>query len=194
MATFHRNFVLAFASLLGLWTQPLLSQQAPVMAKKTKSYCPSYSIQVSPMEHTVKIGDPIIVEVVLTNTVDRDIYVEQNSLHPSDLYFVDVKDTNGVRQKMTSSYSETTALLHAKESGVPQSGLFRGEDGKIYLRTYKGSNEGLRIVKPKETVKVTFPLNDLYRLDKSGTYSVQLKQAVGKEEIDSNVATVNVAE
>jgi hypothetical protein len=146
------------------------------------------------MEQTVKIGDPITVEVVLTNTVDHDIYVEQNSLHPSDLYFVDVKDTSGVRQKMKPSYSEITSLLHAKESGEPQSGFLRNEDGKITVRTYRGSNEGLLIVKPKETVKVTFPLNDLYRLDKSGTYSVQLKQAVGKEEIDSNVVTVKLAD
>jgi hypothetical protein len=194
MADLHRNLVLAFALMLSFWTEPLLSQQAPVMAQKIIPPCPCYSIRVSPMEQTVTIGDPVAIEVVLTNTVDHDIYVDQNSHHPSDLYFVDVKDTNGVRQKMTSRYSEITALLHAKESGMAQSGLFRSQDGTIHIYTYRGSGEALRIVKPNETVKDTFPLNDLYVFDKSGTYSVQLKQAVGKEEIDSNVVTIKMAD
>ena len=86
-------------------------------AQKVRPPCPCYSIQVSPAAQTVKVGDPIMIEVMATNAVDHEIYIYQNSRHPGDFYFVDVKDAQGARQKKTDEYSRVTNLLHSKVSG-----------------------------------------------------------------------------
>jgi hypothetical protein len=190
MVSFGKRFRDVGKSLLVL----VASWHGTAMAQKIPSICPCYSIQVDPSEQTVRIGNPARINVEVTNTVDHDIYVEQDSRNPGALYFVDVKDSSGVRQKMTDAYSETTSLLHAKEAGLPNnSGLFIGEDGKVHLRTYRGSNEPLLIVKPGQKVSVSILLNDLYRLDKVGTYTVQIKKIEGKEEMVSNVVIVGIA-
>jgi hypothetical protein len=173
-------------SILAVWP-------AAAIAQKVVGPCPCYTLQVGLGTQAVKLGDRISIEVTISITVDHEIFIEQNTRDPGAVYFVDVRDTSGVRQDMTASYSQTTGLLHAKEAGLPEtSGLFRGEDGKVYLRTYRFSNEPVRIVKPGGKAKATILLNDLYRLDKVGTYTIQLKQRVGKEEIDSNIVSVAI--
>ena len=163
------------------------------VAQKIPSTCPCYSIQVGPTEQAVKIGDPARINVEVTNTVDHDIYVQQDSRNPGSLYFVDVKDLSGARQRMTDSYADTTSILHAREAGVPEtSGLSRGEDGKIYLRRYRGSGEPIRILKPGEKASAAILLNDLYKLDKVGTYTVQIKRVEGAKEMDSNVVIIKI--
>jgi hypothetical protein len=94
---------------------------------------------------------------------------------------------------MTAHYSEITDLLHAKVAGQTEKPrLFRGEDGTVHLRTYRGSGEPLLILKSGDKAKVTVLINDLYKLDKFGSYSIQLKRMEKKEELDSNVVTVKV--
>jgi hypothetical protein len=167
--------------------------QATVTPQKIIPPCPCYSLQVSPEQQTVKIGEPININVKVTNTAAHDIYVDQNSRHPEDLYFVDVKDAKGVRQKMTDRYSDITSLLHTHESREsPRPSAYRDKNGTVHITTYRGSGEPVRTVSPGSEVKSTIRLNDLYSLDKAGTYTIQLKREEGKAEIDSNVVTVIV--
>ncbi len=167
--------------------------QAAVAPQKVITSCPCYSLQVSPQQQTVKIGEPVNLNFKVENTADHDIYVDQNSRHPEDLYFVDVKDAKGVRQKMTDRYSDITNLLHARESREsPRPSAYRDKNGAVHITTYRGSGEPARIVKLGGQVKGTIRLNDLYSLDKSGTYTIQLRRREGKAEIGSNVVTVIV--
>jgi hypothetical protein len=155
--------------------------------------CPCYTLRISPAEQTVRIGEPIIIHVVVTNTVDHEIYMEKNSRRPGDLYFVDVKDTHGIRQKKTDDYSRVTNLRHSKVSGeIARPTAYRDKDGIEHIDTYRGSGEPLRTVKPGDNVEDSIPVNDLYILDKAGTYTLQLKRIEGKTEIDSNTITITV--
>ena len=177
-------------SILAILQTTLTAQTAP---KVISTMCPCYSMQISPAAQTVKIGDPITINVKVTNTVDHEIYIQQNSRRPGDLYFVDVKNAQGVRQKKTGDYSRVTNLLHSKvsrESIRPTA--YRDKDGTMHIETYGGSGEPLRTVKPGDNVKDTVLLNILYGLDEVGTYTIQLKRIEGKSEIDSNVVTVTV--
>jgi hypothetical protein len=169
--------------------------QAAATPPKAIPPCPCYSLLASPAQQTVKIGDPIKVEIAATNTMDHDIYVPQSIRHPEDLYFVDVKNAKSVRQKMTNRYSEIANLLHARESGEsPRPTAYRDKNGTVHIETYQGSAPPPRIVKPGQTVMDTILLNDLYSLDKAGTYTVQMKKRVGQKEIVSNVVTIKVTD
>jgi len=186
----HRNRFLTIGKsslfFLAIW-------QCIAMAQKIIPPCPCYSIQVSPGEQTARIGDPVTINVLLANTVEHEIYVPQNSRHPGDLYFVDVRDAGGVRQTMTDRYSDITNLLHAQVSGEsPRPTAYRDKNGTMHIETYSGSGEPVRVVQPRGKAEDAILLNDLYRLDKVGTYTVQIKQIVGKQEIDSNVVIVKI--
>jgi hypothetical protein len=163
------------------------------MAKMVLPACLCYSIQLGPVEQTVTIGDPLGIEVTVANTTDHDIQLARNSRYPEDLYFVDVRNANGIRQKMTDRYSDITNLLHYQVSGeIRRPTAYRDKNGTVHIETYGGSGEPTLIVKPGGEVKVTIPLNRLYELDEAGTYTIQIKQMAGKDEIDSNVVTVKI--
>ena len=174
----------------------LVILQTTLIAQTAQKYippCPCYSLQLGPEVQTVKVGSPISINVMVTNTVDHEVSIEQNSRHPGDVYFVDVIGSQGVRQKKTDNYSRVTNLRHSKVSGESARPMaYRDENGTTHIETYRGSGEPLRTIKPGDHVKYTILLNDLYSLDKAGTYTVQLKRTEGTTRIDSNVVTVTV--
>lgn len=170
-------------SLFMLW--PVTGAQTPA----------SFSLRISPEQQTVKIGDPVNIDVAFTNNLGHETMMVKDD-YPEERYFVEVRDDAGVRQKMTARYT-----LHARMVGKQvgkdkpsHNALPRREDGTAYIEVNTGHHGPVQPVKQGAEVRETVHLKRLYLLDKAGTYHVQLEvnDPVTKATIASNVAIVVV--
>lgn len=135
---------------------------------------PSFSITINASRTIERLGSPLEIRIVLTNTTAHGQWVYQDVSGEFD-YTIDVSG----QDKSEPTESRYFRAVKGKDSGKP-----------TIVVTHGG---GPRLVKADGTLTDTIDLNKLYDLQ-PGKYTIQVERLDedGKTVVKSNTITVNV--
>jgi hypothetical protein len=147
-----------------LWLGLILvmaSSSTPATQDIQKGTHASYSVAISTPQTAVKVGAEIKIDILLTNTSNREILVTVDNGNRGEFdYTIDVLDRNGHEPHETKYFR---AVL-GKDSGDP------GDTSSLVV----AHSAGLRQVKPGGTLKSSIDLTQLYDLQ-PGQYTVRVE-------------------
>ncbi|MHB8410922.1 MAG: hypothetical protein ACYDDI_03130 [Candidatus Acidiferrales bacterium] len=139
-----------------------------------------FSITISTVHDTFKSRDEISVQISLTNTSNKDIFLTGVCAPKADVdgFRIEVQDAQG------RAAPETNALRSLRGEPVPRS--------EYPLANWSGPSCG--IVPPKGFSNSGFILNRFYDLSKPGKYKIQVQRTDprSKVTVKSNTITVTI--
>ena len=139
---------------------------------------PRYSITISPLNATAKVGSELRVTIVQKNTTGTDqmFWIEPAArLHGELLYQIDVLQSDGKKAARSKYFQGVRDDAGRLRGGIGLNGVALGK-------------------KPGESIVSSIDLNELYDLQ-PGEYTVQVyqKDSIAKTTVKSNIITVTVA-
>jgi hypothetical protein len=170
MAAKHIAVVVGLFALTSVLFSPGQNRQKKY---STKATC---SLAIRPLESTVKVGSPIVIEAITTNTSN---YVLNNShpRNPGEYYSFDVR-LNGVPAPET----EILQMMVKPGNNAPEkksSGPLAGRHVTSYV---------FEDLPPHQAFRQTVSVSEYFDMREPGEYTIQL--ALGK--VKSNVVKVAV--
>jgi len=154
-----------------------LAAATPLRMCSAQAAQPRYSITISPVNPTAKVGSEFRVKIVQTNTSGENQYfwLDANApRHGEYLYRIDAWLSDGRSAPRSKYFREV-----------------RDDTGK--LRGGTGGSAVMIRKKPGESIVSSIDLNELYDLQ-PGEYTVQVyqKDSIAKTTVKSNIITVTV--
>lgn len=144
---------------------------------------PSISIHVSPIKDPSWFGNQI--DVAVRNISTHDIRLPYDKSRKAELSGFTVSLVNGPSSKMTKYYWE----LNGRRA--PRKAISDPDKAILVV-----SNPLSVSVKPGKTIRYYSLLNDLYGMNSSGTYAVQIKKVdpVTNLIVESNIVSVTAVQ
>ena len=120
---------------------------------------PPFSISISAVPHVVKVGQRLVINIVLTNLSDHSLDTPSAWMGSLDaVYAFDIRDSTGTQ--LTPHAPPTVGYL-VGVAGTLDPGKAKGEDVRI---------------------------DDFYNLAKPGTYEIQVKRCIDLENPEGGLA------